>query len=193
MHDGDLARTLQAEINLLQNQEDIHWRQRGKMDWLKMGDCNTKYFHACANRRRKTNKITKIRTVDGLVRESQEEIRTAFVEYFSYLFLAGPAGEREPVLRFLSQRVSSTMNDSLLQEFRKEEVDAALKQMGPFKAPGPDGIPAGFYQHHWATLGGEVGQAILDILNSGSMPPHLNSTNIVLIPKKKNAESVTDF
>lgn len=37
------------------------------------------------------------------------------------------------------------MNEELLKVFTRGEVDCALKQMGPFKAPGPDGLPAGFF------------------------------------------------
>ena len=34
---------------------------------------------------------------------------------------------------------------------------------------------------------------ILDFLNSGNMVPKINQTNIVLIPKVKNPEKMTDF
>lgn len=39
---------LQAEANSLLKQVDLHWHQRSKELWLKCGDKNTKYFHACA-------------------------------------------------------------------------------------------------------------------------------------------------
>jgi len=35
--------------------------------------------------------------------------------------------------------------------------------------------------------------AALDYLNSGIMVPEINHTNIVLIPKVKNPEKMTDF
>lgn len=38
-----------------------------------------------------------------------------------------------------------------------------------------------------------MSETVLDILNSGMMPPSLNLTHIVLIPKVKNPLSVTDF
>jgi hypothetical protein len=34
-----------------------------------------------------------------------------------------------------------------------EEVKIAVYDMSPWKAPGPDGFPAGFYQHSWDTVG----------------------------------------
>ena len=42
-------------------------------------------------------------------------------------------------------------------------------------------------------MGDEVGHFIIDILNSGSMPSHLNMTHIALIPKVKNPISIIEF
>ena len=42
-------------------------------------------------------------------------------------------------------------------------------------------------------MGTEVCRAVVDILNSGFMPPQLNRTHIVLIPKVRNPTCVTDF
>jgi hypothetical protein len=74
-----------------------------------------------------------------------------------------------------------------------KEVSGALNLMGPLKATGPDGFTAGFFQKNWETMGVEVCRAVLDTLNSGSMPPYLNMTHIVLIPKIKDPVKVTDF
>lgn len=53
------------------------------MDWLKLGDRNTKFSHACANQRRKSNRIMMIKNTGDLVLESPDEIRAAFIEYFT--------------------------------------------------------------------------------------------------------------
>lgn len=37
--------------------------------------------------------------------------------------------------------------------------------MYPWKAPGPDGLHAGFYQTYWGTVGKEVTELALSILN----------------------------
>ena len=62
------------------------------------------------------------------------------------------------------------MNDILMDEFHIEEVEVALKQMAPLKAPGPDGMPPLFYQSYWSLLGSDVSTTILHYLNSGSLP-----------------------
>ena len=58
------------------------------------------------------------------------------------------------------------MNASLTREFTIEEVEAAVKEMAPLKAPGPDGMPPLFYQSYWSLVGSEVSQSILHYLNT---------------------------
>ena len=65
--------------------------------------------------------------------------------------------------------------------------------MHPLKAPGPDGMPPLFYQHFWPTVKSIVITTALDFLNHGTAPPHFNDTHVVLIPKTKNPERVTDY
>lgn len=38
-------KSLEDEINVWLEQEDIHWKQRAKCEWYKMGDQSTKFFH----------------------------------------------------------------------------------------------------------------------------------------------------
>lgn len=55
-----VMRTLQNELHVMMEQEDLKWRQRAKDTWLKHDDRNTKYFHACANQQKKGNLLLNI-------------------------------------------------------------------------------------------------------------------------------------
>ena len=46
------------------------------------------------------------------------------------------------------KRVTQDMNDRLCKDFTEEEIGDALFQIGPLKAPGPDGFPARFFQRN---------------------------------------------
>ena len=65
--------------------------------------------------------------------------------------------------------------------------------MGPTKAPSPDGMNALFYQKFWHIMGDNVVTIVLDYLNSGVMGLDINHTNIVLMPKIKSLERMSDF
>lgn len=46
---------VQAEFFEVLAQKEIFWKQRSKEMWLKSGDQNTRYFHACVKSRKKKN------------------------------------------------------------------------------------------------------------------------------------------
>ena len=60
--------------------------------------------------------------------------------------------------------------------------------MGPTKA-----LDALFYKKFWHVVGDDVVNVVLEFLNDGVMLPALNHTNIVLIPKVKNPEKLSQF
>jgi hypothetical protein len=173
--------------------EDMWWRQRAKQEWLKNGDKNTQFFHACANSRRRKNLIEKIKDEQGNWKTSTEEVSGAFVNYFTELFPARHVSDLELCLQHVEPRVTSKMNGELLEEFTGEEISRALLQMAPLKALGPDGFNASFFQQNWPILGEEISRGILNFFNSGILPHNLYSTLIALIPKNDNPECVNEF
>lgn len=76
--------------------------------------------------------------------------------------------------------------------FTKREVDLALKQMAPLKAPSLDSMPLIFYQHYWSLIGDDVSLAVLSCLNSGTLLTSLNHTYII-VSKRKIPKRVTEF
>ena len=114
------------------------------------------------------------------------------VEYYKQLFTSSNPQDFE-VVQFTKRVVSEDMNSSLIRNFSKEEVEIALKQMAPLKAPGPDGMPPIFFQHYWESIGDDVVKVVVSCLNSSSIETGLNHTFITIIPKVKSPEFVTEF
>ena len=97
------------------------------------------------------------------------------------------------MINAVQAEVTKRMNSTFTQDFHAMEVEKALKQMHPLTAPGPDGMPPLFYHHFWPTVKSFIILTTLDFLNHGVSPPKFHDTHIVLIPKIKNREKVTDY
>ena len=78
--------------------------------------------------------------------EELEEVVAVASDYFESLFHAGACDQMEECLATVPQMVIEEMKEALSGEFIAEEVKVALFQMGPIKAPGPDGMNALFFQ-----------------------------------------------
>ena len=96
-------------------------------------------------------------------------------------------------LNTVLHKVTPDMQQILSSEFTADEIKTALFQMELTKAPGPSGMNALFYQKFWHVVGDSVIVVVLDYLNSGLMVPKINHTNIVLVPKVKSLEKMSDF
>lgn len=121
-----------------------------------------------------------------------DNVSNIIVDYYQTLFTTSNLWEINYVLQFTPQVVTFDMNNMLLAEFTKIEVDIAFKQMAPLKAPSPNGMPPIFYQHYWE-IGDDMAKAVIFCLNLGVIPIELNHTYITLIPKVKSMEYMTKF
>ena len=99
----------------------------------------------------------------------------------------------EAALTNLEVKVNAEMNEQLDMSLTEEEVSTALSQMCLTKAPGPDRLPAIFFQKQWKSVKSGVVHTCLHILNGNGSVASLNHTHIVLIPKILKPHKVTDF
>lgn len=73
------------------------------------------------------------------------------------------------------------------------EIKIATFQLGAFKAPGPDGFNGHFYQHTWEEVRISVCKMVKGFFENGDDLEALNVTNMILIPKIDNPETVSHF
>ena len=135
--DGSMGREinkLRRVITDLLDGEEIMWQQRAKVQWLGLGDKNTKYFHSKASKRKKKIMILGLEDEKGNWCNTEEGIADIVVSYFHKLYIASYPTRVAKVIATILTRVTSEMNQSLMKEFTKEEVEEALKQMHPTKA-----------------------------------------------------------
>lgn len=65
--------------------------------------------------------------------------------------------------------------------------------MGGFKAPGPDGFQAIFYQSQWSIVGDDFCHLIMEIFDEPRKDEEINDTLITLIPKVEPVTKLKDF
>jgi hypothetical protein len=82
MWDMEELKALQNKALDIMEVDGLKWKQRAHKDWLKYGDMNSKYFHACVNQRRRSNKILRIVDEEGVACENLELVEEAFVSHF---------------------------------------------------------------------------------------------------------------
>ena len=125
--------------------------------------------------------------------EGEDHIGALLTRYNSSLFTSANSMQLDPVLNVVETRVSAEMNDELLKPYVEVEVQLALKQMDANTAPGPNGLLPLFYKQFWGKIGREVTEAMLSVLNIGTIPTNLNHTFITLIPKIQSPRKVSDY
>ncbi|KAL6228116.1 hypothetical protein ACLB2K_002070 [Fragaria x ananassa] len=161
------------------------WIQRSKALWLKAGDRNTAYFHRRASNRKQHNSLKGLCNVAGERVTDRKDIESVVTSYYSSLFSTDGVNPMalNLILDSVQARVTLAQNHELLAPYMDCEVKAALFQMHPSKAPGPDGMSPFFFQKYWHVVGPDVCTAIKSFLSSGALPAELNFTHMTLIPK----------
>jgi hypothetical protein len=189
---SDEEKKLVEHISLLNYREEIMWKQRSRIAWLREGDSNTSFFHQRASRRRARNRIVRLNRPDGSKCTNVEEMQTMAVDFCSNLFKSKGTSNMHMVLDYVPRKVTHEMNEFLCTPFDENEVKQALFQMFPTKAPGPDGFLAHF-QRIWNVCGEDLTRMVLKVLNGDEMPTEINGMFIVLILKVQNHVSLSQF
>lgn len=184
---------LTSKITKLWTQDEMYWHQRSRINWLKLGDQNTNFFHHSTLQRRQFNKILRIQDTNGAWLETDKDISNHFSEYFSDLYTSNGPQEWEEVLDFVDTLVTSEMNDKLTAEVTIQEVKEAVFDLGATKAPGPDGFSGIFYQDQWELVRSIIHESAIQHHSTNSLLQVLNQTHLALIPKVKAPVSATQY
>ena len=102
------------------------------------------------------------------------QVADIIVGFYTRLFTSERPTTAQGILEVIQPIVTDEMNSNLTRVFTKQEVDLALKEMAPLKAPGPDGMPPLFFHSFWSLIGDEVSKVVLDCLNSCHIPKEFN-------------------
>ncbi|KAA3472382.1 reverse transcriptase [Gossypium australe] len=187
-----LEKHLKEQLDLTLHQEETLWFQKSREKWIVQGDRNTKFFHTTTLIRRKRNKIEGLKNTTGTWITDPKALKQLTVDYFQKLFTPD-SDIHQNHFRGAFPDLLDHEKEALGREFTPEDIRAALFQMHPNKAPGPNGFHALFFQKFWDTLEEAMCGFLLPILNGEASPEKVNGTLLTLIPKNEAPQDLTQF
>jgi len=141
---------LQEQLEERRKKEEILWKQKSRVQWLKEGEKNTKFFHRDMMHRHHINRITHLEDSQGNPVREHSKIKAELINYYQDLLTETKEDRTttiQRVTRHIPSLVTFEQNTALTRSITQEEVDQAIKTMPPGKAPDPDGFTTNFFHH----------------------------------------------
>ncbi|GKE26207.1 RNA-directed DNA polymerase, eukaryota, reverse transcriptase zinc-binding domain protein, partial [Tanacetum coccineum] len=170
------------------NEENSLLMQKAKIEWLKDGDRNTKFFHKIIKGRMHKGRIMSVCN-EKRERFENEKVAEQFVKHFQEFL-----GKKDLVMEFPADRIvfpnklSSDEVDRISRSISEVEVKNSMFDIDDSKAPGPDGFTARFFKSTWSIIGKDVSKAIQEFFITGKLLGEVNATLISLVPKIQNPD-----
>lgn len=170
---------------------EMYWAQNSRIQWLKEGDRNSKFFHMMASVRKRKKSISSLLIGDELIKDPQR-IRKEAVEYFKDIFSEDCSNR--PIFEELNfQTLSHEQRESLILPFSWEEIREAVDSCDSNKAPGPDGFNFKFIKGAWDIIKNDIYDIVQTFWQSSKLPKGCNSALIALIPKTENPQTFKEY
>ena len=173
--------------------EEIKAKQRSRDRFIK-GDCNTTYFQALANNKKRKKMITSLQGPEGEVTD-QKEMLTIATNFYKTLF----GYEAKPNIHLKSsfwndeEKLSEEENTMLSSPLSEEEIRTAIFDSYADGAPGPDGFPFLFYQRFWDLIKNDFMALVKDFEEGRLDINRLNYVMLILTPKEIDAIEMRKF
>ncbi|KAG5609421.1 hypothetical protein H5410_020702 [Solanum commersonii] len=136
---------LSMEFKDVAKNEEIAWRQRSRVHWLKHGDKTIKYFHRMATTYKRFNTIDEL-MVEGVIVTDSEEIKGTIISYYQNLYRETEQWRPEFNVHG-AKSITQEENVWLQRKFEEDEVFNCIKSCASDKALGPDGFLMSFFQN----------------------------------------------
>ncbi|XP_039123318.1 uncharacterized protein LOC120259927 [Dioscorea cayenensis subsp. rotundata] len=133
---------LRSEMFIILKQEEVYWKQRARVTWLKEGDENISYLHFVANGRKNQNFIPWVWHEDQRV-DDIGRMGDSFISYYKDLF--GSAKEQHFQINWPNLLGPKAHNDLTMLDapFTLDKIKVAVFGMKAEKDPRPDAFIKG--------------------------------------------------
>ncbi|XP_071679219.1 uncharacterized protein [Lolium perenne] len=187
----ELRTTLKSRVVGLAVLNRIKARQRARIQWLRLGDANTKFFHMRAANRKVKNRIHALQSAEGIATSPAE------IEEAIFIHMNNIIGTNVPCLgRFDWNKLNlpkPNLSD-LDSPFSEEEVRKAIFDSATDKAPGPDGFSITFFRTAWGVIKQDMLTVVNKFFDLNDPSFHcLNTALFVLLPKNDQPTHATHY
>ena len=153
---------------------------------LEFGEPEISFFADLEKKTAEKKTVQQLKDSKGESMHETDDILNVATEYYSDLFSAKTTDRRmgEKLLQNVVKRISAKDKDALDRMVTMEELEKAVMKLNRGKSPGPDGIPAEFYQKFWL----KIQDLYLDFINAvktHAIPVEKNVSYTTLIFKEK--------
>lgn len=188
-----LERSLRKQLDEVLEQEELFWYQKSRENWIKSGDRNTKFYHAASKVHQAKNRQQNL--WDPATKEtiSNEDSEKLILDHFKKIFTSEDTDKNTEIGARGFPRISEDKWNIVNDPINANDVKTTIFEMAPYKAPGPDGMHAGFYQQVWASVGNTVVEHVKTYFSTCIMPEGINKTLVSLIPKVPSPERVSQL
>lgn len=189
---SNLETQLHGEYTEIGRLETEYWRQKSHLNWITVGERNSRFFHKSLIRKGRRKNINCLKFGDDVWVEDASELRQMVRDFYVKLYADGPTTCPRDT-RFEFPTLSHNDSRFLNRPVSVTEIEAAVFQMGAHKAPGPDGLTPGLLQRYWHVVRESVINFVLTAFTTCHFPVEMNESIITLIPKVKHPEDIKQF
>ncbi|CAI8611329.1 unnamed protein product [Vicia faba] len=157
------------EVMKLANIEESLFRQRSKIDWIRLGDNNNAYFHANLKSKYKQAQISKMINKYGNTLVTDDQIEKEVYRF--YQALVGVAATNLKKIDIEVMRDGKQLNKDHCQNpaalVTDREIHQTLMKISDLTSSIADGYGASFFKASWYILKADTIEAIQDFFLNG--------------------------
>lgn len=121
-----------------------------------------------------------------------EGLKNMDVKYYCGLFTVDVSIGKQFISRAFP-RIEADLCEEIENEYSMEETQMALRGMGSYKAPGPNGYYAIFFKRSWHLTRTDVHSFLKGILEGGEIPEGAAEALLLLRPKETKPSTMRGF
>ena len=186
----NLSKLVKSQLRKLLHYKNIYWKNRYKVNRVRFGDECTKFFHAMATISYRRNNVARLLNDNGAwIQDHEGKANLIWSSFKNRMGVNSRITMHFDLNSYITTREGS---DVLIEPFLQEEIDNIIKKMPSDKVPGHDGFNGQFMKKCLQLIKEEFYVFCNDFFVDNLNLEGINSSYIILIPKKANLETVND-